>query len=149
MHYGPSFLSNGERERAEPILYMHTPNSRQLSSLKRNVDSWITPFDVHQTIKYIILTKKSFNSDAIGTSLVQYLGESRKFCYQAPGVPKQFCSLLRPGMNSKLSVHKSCTFMQEPPSASSFYADIPRYYHILLLNFAFFACISIFSSFFL
>ena len=43
LHYGPSFSSNGERERAEPISYLHIPPSMdgrgsQLSALKKNQD---------------------------------------------------------------------------------------------------------------
>ena len=126
MHYGPSFLSNGERERAEPILYIHAPNTDQLNSLKRNVDSWVTPFDVHQTVKDLILRKKTSSSNEIGTSLLSNLGHSRRYCNQAAGVPERFCAILQPKLDENRLVHKTCTFLQEPPSALSFYADIPR-----------------------
>eukprot|EP00957_Ditylum_brightwellii_P129026 9842811-Ditylum_brightwellii.AAC.1 len=68
LHYGPSFLSNGERERAEPILYIHVPEEsfdlEQLNALKNNQDFWVTPFDVHETI--LDATLKRLTNEGIG-----------------------------------------------------------------------------------
>ena len=125
LHYGPSFSSNGERERAEPILYLHIPPSNdgrgsQLSALKKNQDLWVTPLDVHETVLDATLQRR--RSNRLGTSLLQPLSDDRKDCSKTPGIPQRFCSLLNPTKKQE----KKCTFMSEPPSIQSFYADIPK-----------------------
>jgi hypothetical protein len=123
LHYGPSFLSNGERERAEPILYMHMPPSigfNHQSILQQNKAMWVTPFDVHETILDVTLQQR--RNDHTGSSLLQPLPDHRKMCNETPGIPEHFCSMLTPKINGE----KMCTFMSEPPSVHSFYADILR-----------------------
>jgi len=129
LHYGPTFQSNGERERAEPILYLHVPETqsemhpRYNAALRENSKLWTTPFDVHETIMNVMLQRETHSrSSYVGTSLIKKLPKSREMCTKTPGIPHRFCSVLSLD-NFAL---KQCTFMREPPSVLSFYADIPR-----------------------
>jgi len=129
LHYGPAFQSNGERERAEPILYLHVPENqskmhpRYDAALRENSKLWTTPFDVHETVMNVMLQRETDSrSSYVGSSLIKDLPKSREVCTKTPGIPHRFCSVLSLDSNAL----KQCTFMREPPSILSFYADIPR-----------------------
>jgi hypothetical protein len=136
LHYGPSFLSNGEVERAQPILYLHVPQSLDLShNLKKNQFLYTTPFDVHETILDVSALNHEY-AGIIGNSLLKALPKTRESCKSTPGIPKKFCDLFQ-GQERKFSKiavtavkkpvkEKQCSLMHEPPSVNSFYADIPR-----------------------
>jgi hypothetical protein len=123
LHYGPTFQSNGEKERGEPILYFHFPRSidpGQLGVVNDNTKFWTTPFDVHETILDATLQRSS--DGTIGKSLLRPLGKERLHCDTTPGVPRRFCEILNPIGDKP----KKCTFIPGPPSVFSFYADISR-----------------------
>jgi len=133
LHYGPSFASKlGERERAEPMLYVKLPKKLSEQSghvLRQNADYWTTPFDVYETISDIFFgSSHQHNDNRIGTSLLQLLPESRTECLLTPGIPEKYCKLLVNKLQHSGDVTKNeiCTFMPNPPSIFSFYADIPR-----------------------
>ena len=84
-----------------------------------NSEKWVSPFDVHQTIVDLFLRQKQEKS--VGSSLLKPL-VNRISCFDTPGVPRQFCSIVEPTKTIK----KSCSFMSSPPSIYSFYADIPK-----------------------
>merc|ERR1719162_2844420 len=99
LHYGPTFQSNGERERAEPILYLHVPETqsemhpRYNAALRENSKLWTTPFDVHETIMNVMLQRETHSrSSYVGTSLIKKLPKSREMCTKTPGIPHRFCS---------------------------------------------------------
>jgi len=118
LHYGPSFFSNGEKERAEPLLFMHTPES--MSNLTANKDFWVTPYDVHETITEMTIQPYQ---GRIGNSLLHPLPIDRMECLTTPGIPDRFCSIL----TSPKHPLKKCTYMPTyPPSIHNFYADITR-----------------------
>jgi len=124
LHYGPSFFSNGERERAEPILYLHVPPSvspDQRMALEKNKNAWITPFDVHETILDAALQR--MGNGMIGKSLLRPLTNDREYCRTTPGIPPKFCTILNPKNETN---QKKCTFMPEIPSVHSFYSDIAK-----------------------
>ncbi len=118
LHYGPSFYSNGERERAEPILYLHIPNQHHTPASNVNKNLWVTPFDVHETI--LDATMKKTRKERLGNSLLHKLPDRRKKCLTTEGIPEKYCNLLQP-IDTKSD---TCTTMVEPPSVHSFYADI-------------------------
>ena len=126
LHYGPSFASNGERERIEPILYMHFPESMltmlDREALSNNKDSWVTPFDVHETILHAAIQKIS-NGGKLGSSLLNPLSNSRQSCEETTTIPSRYCTML----NEQNHDGKRCSFMTSPPSILSFAADIPRW----------------------
>ena len=124
LRYGPSFLSNGERERAQPVLYLHVPPSispDQGKALEINENAWITPFDVHETILHATLQR--IGNGMIGKSLLRPLTNDHDYCQTTPGIPPKYCSILNPE-NEKNK--KRCTFMPGIPSVHSFYADISK-----------------------
>ena len=133
LHYGPSFLSNGERERSEPILFLHVPEKLQVSkNLAKNKDLFTTPFDVYDTIVDGTALQNTMSSE-LGSSLLKKLPDSRKNCISTPGIPSKFCELLsgRPVIKDGLELYlrkdqEQCKFMPTVPSVLSFYADIPR-----------------------
>ena len=133
LHYGPSFLSNGERERSEPILYLHVPEKLKASiNLADNQDLFTTPFDVYETILDGTALHNTKSSE-VGTSLLKKLPDSRKSCWSTPGIPTRFCELFsgQSVVKDGLQLYprknqEKCNFMPTVPSVLSFYADIPR-----------------------
>ena len=152
LHYGPAFASVvGERERASPILYVRLPGEvaadphvleQRRRILQQNSAMWTTPFDVHETILDVTSSsnaattrkekRKDWSNDVhqerLGSSLVgsSTLPSSRTQCHTTPGIPKRFCDLLAMNQTTLTVSEPKCTFMREPPSVLSFYADIPR-----------------------
>ena len=74
LHYGPSFFSNGEKKRAEPIFYINIPNSvsrERRVYLTANAYNWVTLLDIHATILDASMQKTSTNKHS--TSLLKDL----------------------------------------------------------------------------
>lgn len=119
LHYGPSFVANGEKERAEPILYMHSPEDITTTA-KRNLEMWVTPYDVHETILDIVLNRP--HSGKIGNSIRKPFPDAHRVCLEKPGIPPDYCSMI---LNIQPNDKKSCSFIPNTlPSIHSFYADI-------------------------
>ncbi|CAB9504937.1 Protein of unknown function (DUF229) [Seminavis robusta] len=121
LHYGGYLLSpKGLKERSQPMLHMHLPESLASSSvaLNSNKDLIATPFDVHETIVHALIPEAM--RDATGSSLLQPLPETRKVCSTTDGVPTYVCDLL------SRQDEKENIMMPPPPSVMSFYADMPR-----------------------
>lgn len=113
LHYGPSFLSNDEVERTQPILYLHVPQSLDLSQdLKKIQFLYTTPFDVHETILDVNALNHEY-AGMIGISLLKPLLTTRQNCKFTPGIPEKFCDLFQ-GQERKFSkiglttVKKNC-----------------------------------------
>lgn len=130
LHYGPYFRSiPGERERAEPLLYIRLPDfspRQQRDTLKDNSKMFVTPFDVHETLMDISLQPATENSDIIGYSLLHPLSADRKTCRNTPGIPRRFCHSKEMHQPMGTLPTASCQFMPHPPSTVSFFSDIPR-----------------------
>ena len=128
LHYGPTFASsNGEIERAQPLLYMRMPTFKN-NQLHKNEQKFTTAYDVHETLIEVLLggeTDKSSTerSNKLGLSLLKPLPESRRKCSTTSSIPSHFCPLVDGG-NEKPA--EQCNFMMDPPSIFSFYSDIPQ-----------------------
>ena len=117
LHYGPYFPSQaGERERNEPLLYLHSPRRGSRPLLYSNQGMWTTPFDVHSTILELLGLPQAPHER--GLSLLHPLPDSRRACTGTPEIPPEYCP-------SSSQASSKCTPMPLPPSVSSFYADMP------------------------
>ena len=127
MHYGPTFASNAIRERAEPILFMHFPevllDQTTQNILRSNIGRYVTAFDVHETIKDVSGIKTKDEEKKLGTSLLKLL-EKGEICKETPGIPESHCEIINKELQG-MKYNNKCTFMMDPPSIASFYADIP------------------------
>lgn len=126
-HYG-SFLQTreGKQERARPVLFMKPP--RQYHGLDHtNKMKWTTPYDVHKTLRDIMLTETLDESQrsritSRGLSLLKPLPHSRTECSSSDDIPKRYCDLLK-ARNPNEELNQS--EMVSPASMLSFFADIP------------------------
>lgn len=132
LHYGPQFATkSGEVERAKPVLFLRLPTFAKLGAMGQNRYKFTTAFDVHETLLDLLSLKKSDNGQQpanekqLGMSLVKPLPKSRVQCSSTPAIPQNFCSLLS-GTKKQTTKEGQCTFMRDPPSVFSFYADIPQ-----------------------
>eukprot|EP00586_Coscinodiscus_wailesii_P023359 CAMPEP_0172520992 /NCGR_PEP_ID=MMETSP1066-20121228/292318_1 /TAXON_ID=671091 /ORGANISM="Coscinodiscus wailesii, Strain CCMP2513" /LENGTH=238 /DNA_ID=CAMNT_0013303823 /DNA_START=1 /DNA_END=713 /DNA_ORIENTATION=- len=132
LHYGSYFLSRaGERERQEPLLYLHLPSSApkihdswsdSSSFGKLEFNKWVTPYDVHETIVDIALNTYRQGNDVMGVSLLKE-APKRDACEDLQGIiPDKYCQF----HNSLTSKMETCQTMPFPPSMTSFFADIPK-----------------------
>lgn len=146
LHYGDSFRvspKTGQKERAEPILYMHIPQSLldekgiERDTIQMNQELYVTAFDVHETIMDALdLSVVDDDDDSkrnnvvddttvVGKSLLRPLNKkSRSSCWNMPEIPRDHCELVE-GREQQYS-SSSCKLAKEPPSAHSFYTDIPK-----------------------
>jgi hypothetical protein len=105
LHYGPYFNTPaGNREQAQPVLYMHVPTAQAQPKLhKANLDALVTPYDVHRTVLDACgLTRRregvtegdtsTEGTEGYGRSLFEPIVNegSRRKCADA-GVPQEYC----------------------------------------------------------
>lgn len=129
LHYGPWFQSKvGERERAEPILFMSLPSTHNdlHSIVAANSQRWTSPFDVHATLTDIVLHNRTISNT--GSSLVRRLPGSRSGCRGIDGVPSEYCDL----QTSDASTPFKCSSIPLPPNTLSFFADMHNSNHLNL-----------------
>jgi len=131
LHYGPYFQSrSGRREAVHPVLFVRAPayleRNEPMSALYANIQKWITPFDVHETMVSVSAPKDvSVRDGRRGTSLLVPWQKGGESCGAALDIPAEYCSL-KIGLTSDTS--QTCTRMPRPPNILSFYSDIGRDY---------------------
>lgn len=125
LHYGPSLDSkSGLVEQTQPVLMMRLPSFEKnegINAFRQNArDSYVTAFDVHETILDVLLQTSSKNE--LGASIAKMLPKTkRNRCDTTIAIPQEFCSLIQ----RSNTIHGECKFMTDPPSVLSFYSDIP------------------------
>ena len=136
LHYGPYFpAAEARRERAQPILHLHFPDSvlrangmDHRQKLSANGGKWATPFDVHSTLRQVMLGENpdipACFGGSSGCSLLEPLPASRASCWESALIPDRYCELVQPKGTDMIP--RRFEEMPSPPSILSFYADIPR-----------------------
>jgi len=131
LHYGDYVQSAaGLRERSQPMLHVHLPigltSAKEREILELNKHFVVTPFDVYRTLldmlspPIINKEQKGEREQSLGFSLLRPFPEDRKSCALVPEIPKQVCELFK-----RANTNETNRFtIPNPPSASSFYADI-------------------------
>jgi hypothetical protein len=122
LHYGPYFRTRpGERERAEPILFVRTPKGApQIAA--GNARARTTPFDVHRTLRELLHLPDSRGlpaDDALGHSLLHPLPTKRSPAEM--GIPPAFFA--PPAPRARVRAGDGCPRAPMPPSVWSFYAE--------------------------
>lgn len=140
LHYGPYLQSDaGQRERAQPVLYIRPPTGPYREMVIGKKEKWTTPFDVHATMLDVASMgderfkledgKNDQEQNTPGRSLLapssKNMITARESCLTTPGVPSRYCAQLEP-FAFPAGAH-SCRRMPPPPSVFSFYADIRKH----------------------